>query len=166
MIMVLSVSARRFTMRQFPNLPSSYSSYHPKDPFTELDISDTHVNQLYACASSTLNLARLSYWIPAGRQHVKKAINHCVTCKTIIGLPHNIQDTLKQYQLQSLTWTLQELQLYTSAKLEPKRNITSASLHVLQQEQSTLQSLQIFRYKRSFSRRMCCSKVWPPTDNI
>ena len=64
----------------------------PKDPFTELDISDTHVNQLYACASSTLNLAGLRYWIPAGRQHVKKAINHCVTCKTIIGLPYNIPE--------------------------------------------------------------------------
>ena len=121
MIMVLSVSARGFTTRQFANLPSSYSSYHPKDPFTELDISDTHVNQLYACASSTLNLARLRYWIPAGRQHVRKAINHCGTCKTILGLPHNIQDTLKQYHLQSLTRTLQELQLYTSVKLEPKR---------------------------------------------
>ena len=64
----------------------------PKDPFTELDISDTYVNQLYAYASSTLNLVRLRYWIPAGRQHVKKAINHCVTCKTIIGLPYNIPD--------------------------------------------------------------------------
>ena len=40
----------------------------PKDPFTELDISDTHVNQLYACASSTLNLVRLRYWIPAGQE--------------------------------------------------------------------------------------------------
>ena len=64
----------------------------PKDPFTELDISDTYVNQLYAYARSTLNLVRLRYWIPAGRQHVKKAINHCVTCKTIIGLPYNIPD--------------------------------------------------------------------------
>ena len=52
----------------------------------------TYVNQLYAYASSTLNLVRLRYWIPAGRQHVKKAINHCVTCKTIIGLPYNIPD--------------------------------------------------------------------------
>ena len=64
----------------------------PKDPFTELDISDTYVNQLYAYASSTLNLVRLRYWIPAGRQHVKKVINHCVTCKTIIGLPCNVPD--------------------------------------------------------------------------
>ena len=64
----------------------------PKDPFTELDISDTYVNQLYAYARSTLNLVRLRYWIPAGRQHVKKAINHCVTCKTIIGLPCNVPD--------------------------------------------------------------------------
>ena len=66
-------------MRQFPNLPSSYSS----------DISVTHVNRLYACANFTLNLVRLRYWIPAGRQHVKKAINHGVTCKTIIGLSYN-----------------------------------------------------------------------------
>ena len=94
----------------------------PKDPFTELDISDTYVNQLYACASSTLNLVRLRYWIPAGRQHVKKAINHCVTCKTIIGLPCNAPDPsllpkkrLKQKNLQSLTCTLQEL--YISAKM-------------------------------------------------
>ena len=64
----------------------------PKDPFTELDISNTYVNQLYSCASSTLNLVHLRYWIPAGRQHVKKAIKHCVTCKTIIGLPYNIPD--------------------------------------------------------------------------
>ena len=64
----------------------------PKDTFTELDISDTHVNQLYACASSTLNFVRLRYWIPDGRQHVKKATNHCVTCKTTIGLPYNIPD--------------------------------------------------------------------------
>ena len=48
----------------------------PKDPFTELDISDTHVNQLYACASSTLNLVRLRYWIPPRRQHVKKRSNY------------------------------------------------------------------------------------------
>ena len=64
----------------------------PKDSFTELDMRDTYFNPLYACASSTLNLVRLRYWIPAGRQHVKKAINHCVTCKTIIGLPCNIPD--------------------------------------------------------------------------
>ena len=64
----------------------------PKDPFTELDISDKYVNQLYAYASSKLNLVRLGYWISAGRQHVKKAINHCVTCNTIIGLPYNIAD--------------------------------------------------------------------------
>ena len=50
-------------MRQFPNLPTSYSS----------DISVTHVNRLYACANFTLNLVRLRYWIPAGRQRVKKA---------------------------------------------------------------------------------------------
>ena len=65
----------------------------PKDPFTELEISDTYVNQLYAYASSTLNLVRLRYWIPAGRQHVKKAINDCVTCKKILGLPCNILDS-------------------------------------------------------------------------
>ena len=64
----------------------------PKDPFIELDISDTYVNQLYACTSSTLNLVLLRYWIPAERQHVKKAINHCVTCQTVIGLPCNVPD--------------------------------------------------------------------------
>ena len=135
-------------MRQFPNLPSSYSS----------DISVKHINQIYACANFTLNLERMRYWIPVGRQHVKKAINHGVTCKTIIGLPYNTlihlffqrKDSLKQNHFQSLTQTLQEL--YTSENLQPKRKITSASLHVPQQEQSTQQSLQIFWYKPSFSR--------------
>ena len=78
---------RQFQICQVVTLPTT------QDPFTELDISDTYVNQLYAYASSTLNLVRLRYWIPAGRQHVKKAINHCVTCKAIIGLPCNVPDS-------------------------------------------------------------------------
>ena len=48
----------------------------PKDPFTELDISDTYFNPLYACVSSTLNLVRLRYSIPPRRQHVKKGSNY------------------------------------------------------------------------------------------
>ena len=51
---------------------------------------DCHKSQFH----SALNLVRLRYWIPAGRQHVKKAINHGVTCKTIIGLAYNIPTNL------------------------------------------------------------------------
>ena len=64
----------------------------PKDPFTELVIRDTHIRQLHAGVNSTLTALRLWYWIPAGRQHVKKAISHCVTCKKISGLPYDIPD--------------------------------------------------------------------------
>ena len=64
----------------------------PKNPFTDLVIRDTHVRQLHAGVNSTLTALRLKYWIPAGRQHVKKAINHCVSCKKISGLPYNVPD--------------------------------------------------------------------------
>ena len=64
----------------------------PKDPFTELVIRDTHVHQLQAGVNSTLTSLRLGYWIPAGCQHKKKVINHCVTCKKISGSPYNIPD--------------------------------------------------------------------------
>ena len=60
----------------------------PKDPFTELVIRDTHVHQLQAGVNSTLTSLHLGYWIPAGCQHKKKVINHCVTCKKISGSPY------------------------------------------------------------------------------
>ena len=62
------------------------------DPFTELVIRDTHIRQLHAGVNSTLTALRLCYWIPAGRQHVKKAISNCVTCKKISGLPYDLPD--------------------------------------------------------------------------
>ena len=87
------------------------------------------------------SLSCLRYWIPDGRQLVKKAVNHCVTCK-ITGLPYNIPDAPSPYPKKRLTqaesftvttWTSQEL--YTSMKQEPKRKF--ASLHVLKPEQSS-----------------------------
>ena len=73
------------------NVPVSESAKFPhllppKDPFTELVIRDTHIRQLHAGENSTPTALRLCYWIPAGRQHVKKAISNCVTCKKISGL--------------------------------------------------------------------------------
>ena len=64
----------------------------PKDPFTELVIRDTHIRQLHAGVNSTPTALRLWYWIPAGRQHVKKAISNCVTCKKISRLPYDLPD--------------------------------------------------------------------------
>lgn len=64
----------------------------PKDPFTELVFRDTHTRQLHASVNSTLTALRLWYYIPAGHQHVKKAISHWVTCKKISGLPYDILD--------------------------------------------------------------------------
>ena len=66
----------------------------PKDPFRELVIRDTHIRQLHAGVNSTLTTLRLRYWIAAERQHVKKAICHCVTRKKISGLPFDIPDLL------------------------------------------------------------------------
>ena len=64
----------------------------PKDPFTELVIRYTHVCRLHAGVNSTLTALRLRCWISVGRQHAKKAISHCVTCKKFSGLPYDIPD--------------------------------------------------------------------------
>ena len=60
--------------------------------------------------NSTLTTLRLWYWIPAGRQRVKKAISHCVTCKKISGLPYDLPDSppfpkSRQQQAESFTVT-------------------------------------------------------------
>ena len=76
----------------------------PKNPFTDLVIRNTHVRQLHAGVNSTLTALHLKYWIPAGRQHVGKAINHCVSCKKISGLPYTVpKSRLQQVEPFSVT---------------------------------------------------------------
>ena len=149
-------------MCSFPNLPSSYSS----------DISATHVNRLYACANFTLNLVRLRYWIPAGRQRVKKAINHGVTCKTIIGLPYNTLTHLffQRKDTQEEPFTVSDVDftraLYIREAVAEKRD------YICFFTRGTTRGLPCSRYRffgtnlRSRVSRICCPKVCPPTNDI
>ena len=148
----------------------------PEDPFTELDISDTHVNQLYACASSTLNLARLRYWIRAGRQHAKKAINHCVTCKTMIGLPYNIPDPSllpKKRHTQVVPFNVTDVDSTRALALYIREARALEKDYICFFTCATTRSSPPCSRYRSFGTnvrsrvsRMCCLKVCPPTDNI
>lgn len=123
----------------------------PKDPFTELVIRDTHVLQLHAGVNSTLTPLRQRYWIPAGRQHVKKLISHCVTCKKISGLPYEIPDPLllpksrlQQAEPFAVTGIDFTGDLYMrKARVERKVYICLDKSNVPQQEQSTSKSSQI-----------------------
>ena len=50
---------------------------------TKLIVRDAHERTLHSGLNSTLTHLRQRYWIPTGRQYVKKIIRHCVTCRTI-----------------------------------------------------------------------------------
>jgi transposase InsO family protein len=58
-----------------------------KDHVTTLFIRDFHAHQLHAGVSSTLTALRQRFWVPAGRYHVKRVVNKCVTCKKVSGFP-------------------------------------------------------------------------------
>ena len=64
----------------------------PRNDFTKLIIVETHVHQLHSGVNATLAALRQRYWIPSGRQLVKKIINKCVTCRKICGSLYNPPD--------------------------------------------------------------------------
>ena len=47
---------------------------------TQLIVRDAHERTLHSGVNSTLTYLRQRYWIPTGRQFVKKIIRRCVTC--------------------------------------------------------------------------------------
>jgi hypothetical protein len=64
----------------------------PRNDFTKLIIVETHVRQLHSGVNATLTALRQRYWIPSGRQLVKKIINKCVTYRKICGSSYNPPD--------------------------------------------------------------------------
>ena len=52
---------------------------------TKLIVRDAHERTLHSGLNSTLTHLRQRYWIPTGRQYVKKIIRRCVTCRKTIG---------------------------------------------------------------------------------
>lgn len=69
-----------------------YTRRHPAiipqtGPFTRLIIDQAHKQTLHGGIQLTLNQIRQRYWIINGRNSVKAAIHHCVTCYKCRGQP-------------------------------------------------------------------------------
>lgn len=63
-----------------------------KDHLTNLLIHATHVKQMHAGVASTLTAIRQNYWIPCGRQRVKRHIDCCITCRRASGQAYSAPD--------------------------------------------------------------------------
>ncbi|GFX90187.1 integrase catalytic domain-containing protein [Trichonephila clavipes] len=54
----------------------------PKESkFTELIVKEKHLRLLHGGVTLTLSQIRRKYWIPQGRQLIRKIINRCLACK-------------------------------------------------------------------------------------
>ena len=66
----------------------------PRDhAYTTLVIRDCHERVLHSGVRATLAEMRSRYWVPKGRQCVKKVLNKCVTCKKQEGRAFNAPQT-------------------------------------------------------------------------
>ena len=54
-------------------------------PLIRLIINSSHARTLNGGVNVTLAEVRRKYWIPKGRQQVKRSTMHCVTCKKVQG---------------------------------------------------------------------------------
>ena len=55
--------------------------------FSELVVQDCHQRVFHNGTRETLNLLRQSYWLPKGREIVKKLVRRCFLCRKLEGLP-------------------------------------------------------------------------------
>ena len=60
---------------------------------TELIVYNTHVRLSHAGVGSTLAALRQSFWIPTGRQYVRKLLRRCNTCRKHGGKPYAVPDS-------------------------------------------------------------------------
>ena len=65
----------------------------PKRPFTELIIHDVHQKQLHSGVNATVTAIRQSFWITSIRQHVRKLLRNCLTCKKLEGAAFKAPDS-------------------------------------------------------------------------
>ena len=60
----------------------------PKDNhLTTLIVQSMHKTVMHGGVCETLTQIRQTYWIPQGRQLIKRIISKCVTCRKIQGPP-------------------------------------------------------------------------------
>ena len=80
----------------------------PRHPLSKLIIHDVHVKQLHSGVNATVTALR-HYTI---RQHVRKQLKHCVTCRKLEGAAYRAPDPapLPKVQLQnSIPWRYQQM---------------------------------------------------------
>jgi len=58
------------------------------NPLTTLIVYHVHALIFHAGISSTLTALRQSFWIPSGRQYVKKLLRRCIICRRHAGRPY------------------------------------------------------------------------------
>ena len=54
-----------------------------KHPLSKLIIHDAHVKQLHSGVIATVTALRQNFWITSIRQHRRKQLKHCVTCRKL-----------------------------------------------------------------------------------
>ena len=58
----------------------------PRDHhLTRLIVNDSHVNMHHGGVRATLAEVRSKFWVPKGRQYVKRLLSKCTTCKKLTG---------------------------------------------------------------------------------
>ena len=71
-------------------IASKYPMYLPREHrLTELIIIDCHKRSYHCGVKATLVELRSRFWVPKGRQQVKKVLSKCVVCKKLEGRPFN-----------------------------------------------------------------------------
>lgn len=60
-----------------------------KHHLTELIVRDCHERVHHSGVRATLAQLRSKYWVPKGRQEVKRVLSECVTCKKLKGKPYS-----------------------------------------------------------------------------
>ncbi|GIX89748.1 hypothetical protein CDAR_245561 [Caerostris darwini] len=76
---ILRVKGRLEQAELFHN--EKHPAILPKSKFTDLIIMSEHVKSFHSRVVSTLSRVRNNFWIPRGRQVVKKVISECLICK-------------------------------------------------------------------------------------
>ncbi|KAL9961132.1 hypothetical protein ACROYT_G030023 [Oculina patagonica] len=75
------------------NAPLSEESKNPillpsKHPLTNLIIQDVHSKIKHSGIRDTLTTIRERFWVPRGREAVKRILRKCVTCRRVEGAPY------------------------------------------------------------------------------
>ncbi|GIY72112.1 reverse transcriptase [Caerostris extrusa] len=76
---ILRVKGRLEQAELFHN--EKHPAILPKSKLTDLIIMSEHVKSFHSGVVSTLSRVRNNFWIPRGRQVVKKVISECLICK-------------------------------------------------------------------------------------